>query len=147
MIINRDKFKFSITELLMLIVSIILLAGSRTWFSVCPVMSEMIMACHWAGEVLKAVSIFLAAASVVHILIHDQKIKLGMDIPFLGICLMTAFVPGGIINLCQSEDMACRQSTKPWTIILCAAFTVIILADVILYASRISREKHQRKVS
>lgn len=145
MIVNKNKIRFGITDILMAAVSIAFLIGIRTWFAVCPVMSEMIMSCHWAGESLKALSVVMAVTAVVHIFIYDEKIKLGMDIPFLCICILSAFIPGGIINLCQSAEMACRSLTRPWSIIICAVMIIIIAVDMIFYGSRISHAKHQRK--
>ena len=145
MLVNKDKCRVSITEILMLVISIVYLIGIRAWFAVCPVMSEMIMACHWAGEMLKAMSILLLVIVIVHIVIWDPKVKLGVDIPLIGIGILDIFIPGGIINLCQSTDMACQSAAKPWTIVFSAALLVVTVIDVILYASRISGDKHHRK--
>ena len=145
MIINKEKFKLSIAELLMVILSVLFMIGIRTWFAVCPVMSETIMSCHWAGEVLKALSILLAAVSVIHIICPDWRLKIGIDIPMFCICILTAFIPGGLINLCMMEEMACRSQTKLWTIIISIALIIVILADIIICASAVSKEKHGRK--
>lgn len=145
MLVNKEKCRISITELVMLILSIVYIIGIRSWFAECPVMTDMIMSCHWAGEVLKALSILFAVISVIHIVIPDAKLKAGMDIPFIGISFVAIFIPGGIINLCQSADMACQSAAKPWTIIFCAALLVIAIADLIFYASKSSGDKHHRK--
>jgi len=147
MIFNKEKFKCSAAELLILVVSIVFVIGIRSWFSVCPVNNEMIMSCHWAGEMLKVLSILFVVMAVVHLIAADPKMKLGMDIPLLGVCLLTAFIPGGIISVCQNAEMACRQAAQTWTVILCAALLICILADIIFYASYLSRQKHQRKVT
>lgn len=129
----------------MVIISIIYVIGIRTWFAVCESTGDMVMSCHWAGEVMKAFSIVFLVTSAVHLCLPDSKIKLGMDITFLYMVAAAVFIPGGMIGLCQSMDMACRKGTQVWTIILCALLLVMIIADIILYASGISREKHHRK--
>ena len=145
MIVNKEKFKLSITEILMLILSVVYTIGIRSWFAVCPVMDEKTMSCHWAGEVLKVMSILFLVLAVAHLLIPDMKIKLGMDIPFACISLMAVFIPGKIISLCMSPDMNCRMFTQTWTIVFCAVLTVVALADIILYGTRAARAKHERK--
>lgn len=147
MIVNKEKFKLGITEILMLALSVVYMIGIRSWFAVCPVMGETVMACHWAGEVLGVLSILFVVLAIAHILIPDPKIKLGVDIPFACISLVAVFVPGNIISLCMSPEMKCRAATQLWTIVFCVVLVLLILADLILYASRISGAKHQRKVS
>ena len=145
MIVNKEKFKLGVTEILMLLAACVYMVGIRTWFAVCPVMSETVMSCHWAGEVLKALSIVLLVADVIHIICPDHKIKLGMDIPLLGICIVMIIIPGNVINICQMADMSCRHNTQPWTIIIGCLMAVFTIADMILCASSISRKKHERK--
>lgn len=149
MLINKDKFKCGICEALILAVSVIFVIGIRTWFDVCPVTSEMVMRCHWAGEVLRAISVMFVVVAVIHILVADGKMKAGMDITLAAVSLMTAFVPGVIISLCMGSEMnsqpACQTFTRPWTMALAIALTVLALADLMYYTSRLLREKHQRK--
>ena len=147
MIVNKEKFKLSVTELILLVISVLFLIGINSWFSVCPANEDMIMSCHWAGEMLKVMGLLILVVAVIHLIIADTKIKLGMDIPLICICLVTAFIPGGIINICQNTEMVCRQSTQTWTIILSIVLLVITLVDIIFYVSYLSRQKHQRKVT
>ena len=145
MIVNKEKCRFSVTDILLIVVSAVFFIGIRSFFAVCPVGGEMIMSCHWAGETLKALSIVLLVLSVIHLFVPDKKIKLGMDIPMCAISLLAVFVPGTVINLCQNADMACRSAAQLWTVILCIILTLAALADIILYASSLSKDKHSRK--
>ena len=145
MIVIKEKIKFNIAELLMAILSLVFLIGIRSWFSVCPVMSDMVMSCHWAGEVLKALSIVLFAISLIHIFIPDEKIKMGMDILFLCVLIMTIFIPGGVISLCQNADMQCRSVSQPWSIVLMIVLIIVSVIDLIICSSAISKSRHQRK--
>ena len=145
MIVNKGKLRFGVPELLMVIISIIYVIGIRTWFAVCESTGDMVMSCHWAEAVLKVMSILFAVISICHIFIPDQRIKIGIDLPFFCICVLTAFVPGSVISLCMNAEMDCRQSMKLWTVILCIALMAVILGDLILYCSQIRGEKHHRK--
>ena len=145
MIIQKEKCKCSVTEVILLALSVLLLAGCRSWFAVCPVMSETVMSCHWAGEVLKAVSAVLLILAVIHILIPDEKMKMGMDLTLAAFGILTAFLPGVVINLCMMPEMACRAHTRPWTVVLCVVMAVVALADLLFYGTRLSQSKHRRK--
>ncbi len=147
MIVNKEKLKLSWTELLLFALSLIFVIGIRSWFDVCPVMSEKMMSCHWAGEMLKVITVLILVLAALHMTVPGEGTKIGMDISMIGICLMTAFVPGRIISICQNADMACRRVTQPWTIILCVALALLSLLDLIWYSSRLSHEKHRRKDS
>ena len=144
MIINKEKLKIGITELLFLAASTLFAIGIRSWFPVCEAgMEGMVMSCHWAGEVLKASSVVLLVMSVVHIIISDAKIKAGTDISLIAICIMTFFIPGNIISLCKMPEMACRSNTALWNTIFMIVMTLILAADIVLWVSSV-RNKHSR---
>ena len=145
MIVKKEKFKISITEILAAVLSLVFLIGVRSWFRVCPVMSDMVMSCHWAGEVLKALSIVMLVISLIHIFIPDEKMKMGMDIPFLCVLIMTIFIPGGVISLCQKAEMQCRSVSQPWSVVIMIVLIIVSVIDLIIYASAISKSRHQRK--
>lgn len=145
MIIKRDKIKISAAEIINVLISVLFLIGIRSWFDVCPVMSEMTMSCHWAGEVLKAVSIVLLVISLIHVFIPDEKIKIGIDMASLCILVMTIFIPGTVIGLCGDAGMRCRSTAQPWTIIISAVLIIVCVIDMIIYATALSGLKHQRK--
>ena len=144
MILNRSTLKISATELIVGVLSLLYLIGIRVWFPVCPVMSEMIMSCHWAGAMLKALSVLLFVLSVVHMLVPDWKIQLGMDLAMLGAAALTACVPGGVIRLCADAGMACRHNTQPWNLAFCAAMLLALLADLFFLRARIAQDAHRR---
>mgnify|MGYP002624608236 CR=1 FL=1 len=145
MIINQSKIKIGAAEIIVLILSVLYVIGIRSWFSVCPVMSGIAMPCHWAGEMLKAISILILVLSILHMMIPDEKIKIGMDVSLIGISMLCMFVPGTIIQICGGEQMACRNAAHPWTLAFCGALIAVLLADLIAYASALSKERHSRK--
>lgn len=145
MIVNRQKLRVSIAEAATLLVAVLLAVGCHTFFAVCPVNQEHVMTCHWAGEAIKALSIAMLCLCAMRTLIFDEKVKIGIDISLTAISILTAFIPGTIISICGGVHMACRSMTSPWTTALCAILAIASLADIILYASRLSQARHHRK--
>lgn len=144
MIVNKDKIRFGITDILTVAVSLLYLLGIRLWFPVCEPMESGFMSCHWAGEALKAVSVVLLTLSVAHAAIADEKIKIGMDISLCGVYAFAFCIPGRIISLCKMAEMSCRSHSQFWTIIFMIALMVIVIADIVLYMTSSSNEKHSR---
>lgn len=141
---KKQKYKLSIMDPILLIANILYLIGIRYWFPTCAVSGDTIMACHWAGQMLKAVSILLTVLAVVHFL-PDQKIKAGIDISLIGIYVMTMLIPGRIINLCVKEGMACRAKTLSMTMVFCVLMLVLTLVDAFLCLSKEADSRHRRR--
>ena len=147
MIINKRKWKMAVTDILLLVCAVLYFIGIKYWFPVCAVSGEMVMSCHWAGEVLTALSVLLIVTAAVHMVIPDEKIKTGMDIALVGIAVLAAMIPGNIISLCKNSEMQCRSNTSVWTMILMISFCLIACADGFIYLQLLSGEKHKRKAS
>ena len=145
MIVNSKRFKLSIAELLMYVIAVWYAIGIRGMFKVCEPMGDSFMSCHWAGETLKAMSILMLVLGLMHILMPDERVKLGMDIAFVGIYVCMLMIPGGAINLCMMEDMRCRSLTQPWTIGLSIAGIIMVLADAFICLSALNKAKHRRE--
>lgn len=144
MIVNKDKIKFGISEILSVVLSVLFLIGIKIWFPVCEPMESGFMSCHWAGEVLKAISVLLFILSVIHIFIPDENIKLGLDIGLCGIDVFAFCVPGNIISLCKMAEMNCRSNTAFWTKIFMILFILISVTDILFYLFRQSEKRHKR---
>ena len=143
--IYRPRHKVGIPEILLLAASILFMIGIRYWFPVCEVMSESIMPCHWAGEMEKAMSFFILILSLIHIVIPNIEVKLGMDISLAALFVLTVMIPGNIIKICGNAEMACRKSTHPFTILFCVVMIVLVFIDIVFCLSLRSDEKHKRK--
>ena len=147
MIINKSKIKVCIIELIIFVVSLLFLLGIRLWFPVCEVMGETVMACHWAGEILKALTVLSFVLSLVHIFLPNGSVKIGMDLSLIGLLVLTLYVPGNIVNICEMTDMSCRHYTLPWTIAFSVVLILLALADIVFYLALASTEKHKRMKS
>ena len=145
MILNKEKCKIGIPEILLAVASILFMIGIRLWFPVCNATGESIMPCHWAGEMLKAMSILFLGLSLVHIFIPDAKMKIGIDISLAALFILALNIPGNIIRICGNADMACRRLTQPFSTIFCIIMAVLSLLDIVFYFSVLSNEKHKRK--
>lgn len=147
MLINNKKFRLAITDILLLACSVLYFVGIRYWFPVCRASGDMVMTCHWAGEVLSALSLLFVIISAVHIVIPDEKLKAGMDITSAGVAVFAVMVPGNIISLCKSSEMMCRNGTSMWTTVFMVSFIVIAAMDAFIYLQTVSGEKHKRRAA
>lgn len=145
MLINKKKFKLSVTEILAAVISALYLLGIHLWFPVCEVMGEKPMSCHWAGEVLGVAAILLTVLSLAHIIIPDEKIKTGMGVSFACISLFLLFIPGNIISLCADPSMSCKKGTALWTTVFMLALLFVTIADIIVYLNQVNKNKHKRE--
>ena len=143
MISYRKNFKLAVTDLLILIVSVLFWAGIRSWFPVCAAMGDSVMSCHWAGESLKAVSWLALCLGLVHVFVPDGKIKAGMDIAAAGIQIYALMIPGGIISICGMSDMKCH-TTQKWVLVFSLVLLVLAVIDAFLYLARESAASHKR---
>lgn len=135
----------SFTEILLLAASVIFAIGIRYWFPVCMSMGDGYMNCHWAGEILKAMSILIAALSLIHVFIPDIRVKTGMNIALAGIWIMIPFIPGKIIPICGNDMMRCRQGTSTGSLLFAILFIILLAVDIVIGSSALSSEKHKRK--
>lgn len=144
MIINKNKCKIAFTDIQFLVFSILYLIGIKLWFPVCEMSGDMVMSCHWAGEVLFALSVLLVVMSLIHILIPDERVKAGIDIPCAGIAVLSTMIPGSIISLCKNSEMQCRADTSLWTMIFMVIIFVVVCVDAFIYLRLQSGKKHSR---
>lgn len=144
MIINRSNCKIAGTDILFSGLSILYLVGIKRWFPVCEVSGDMVMSCHWAGEVLSALSVLLIVISLIHIVIPDERIKAGIDIAGAGIAVLCLMIPGNIISLCKNSEMQCRANTSLWTMIFMAVIFAALCTDAWIYLRLHSGKKHSR---
>ncbi len=145
MIVNVNKIKITIIDIIGLIVAVLFLTGINLWFPVCEPMESGFMSCHWAGEVLKAISVVFVVISAAHLVIGDGRIKMGMSLSMLGFCALTFCIPGRIVTLCKMAEMDCRSHTQLSTAVFMILLMLISLADIIFWTSKASDENHKRK--
>ncbi len=149
MIVNNDKIRFSASDLVLVLISVLFAVGIRIWFPVCEPKSDgSFMSCHWAGETLKAISVVLIVLCCCHAFFAPSgKTKIGMDYSLSALCAMTFAIPGRIISLCKMDEMNCQANTKLWTVIFMAVMLAALIIDIIVYMTFESNQKHKRKTA
>ena len=145
MLVKRKNCRISVGDILMLVASIILLAGINSWFKVCEPEGDMVMSCHWAGEVLKALAVLVTILAVIHLIVFDGRIKCGLDIAFIGLGVLLMRIPGGVISLCKMDTMHCRQMTKLWVIILAIVIIIAAVLDILFNYSDELKKNHTKE--
>lgn len=145
MIVNAQKVKISIIDIINLAASVLFLIGINFWFPVCEPLESGFMTCHWAGEVLGALSVVFVIISAAHLAIGDGNVKMGMSIAAIGFYTFAFCVPGRIIPLCKMPEMDCRAHTQLMTAVFMVVFMLISIADIIFWTSKTADEKHKRK--
>ena len=147
MLINKKRIKIGFVECLNVLLSMFFLIGVNCWFSACgPKSDGSYMTCHYAEQTVVALSAVLFAVSVVHVVLPDLKVKIGMDLVIVPLCAVTAAVPGTLVKLCAYDAMICNSKMKPAVL----AFSLVILAlsmlDIALCLLANGRENKKAKL-
>ena len=127
MIVNKSKIKFGVTDCLLFVVSVLFLIGIYFWFPVCDAMGDKIMSCHWAGQAVTGTALVLVVLALVHLLVRDRGMKLGLDVGLAVTAICSALLPGKLIGLCMMADMRCHRLTVPG-VTVCAVLVVLAAA-------------------
>ncbi len=122
--------KFSLPALVLLLLSILIAAGSVSFLGPCVHEDGTFGSCHWAGQAMLGIGLLLCLQSLAALLFRDGRIRVGL---FLS-CLMTAILglvtPGTLIDLCRMSTMRCRSLMRPAMLILCGLCTLFSLLGI-----------------
>lgn len=140
MLINKDKIKISVTEVISFLIGLLFVIGINTWFSACKG-HDGIMSCSYAGRTVTALSALIFSLIIIKAFIPDGKIKAGIDIAVLGIAIIALAVPNGIIDLCAMNAMQCRKSMQPWTVVFSVLVMIISVIDGWFYLIKAKKGK------
>ena len=127
------RLKIGIAEIFLLIIGLIILVGSLTFFSGCGAKDDgSFMNCHWAQVMITALGGLICAEALAAVIVSNRLFKAGLDLAAGLTSILTALVPGTIIPLCMMPDMHCRAVTQPVTLLLaCAAFVAAIIGLIL----------------
>lgn len=127
------KFKIGVTDILLLVFSILFFLGILTVFKSCgPKDDGSWMTCHWAGNIVLSLSVVLTVISIIHIIISNPKIKLGLSIAILPIAVLAILVPGNLIPLCMMATMRCRAIMQPAAIVISILIIITAIFDTFI---------------
>ena len=130
------KNKIRMTDIALIVLSALFLAGNRTLFGACgPKEDGSFMTCHWAGEALFGAACLLMVLALLHLVIFSRSVRMGLDLAIIAASAYAMAVPGILIHLCMMPSMHCRMVMRPASI----AFSVLILSAAAL--DLVMREK------
>lgn len=131
---EKQKSRVGITDILLLAIGIVFLIGIKTFFKPCgPKDDGSWMSCHWAGNAVAAMAAVLVVIAVIHLIVADSKIKMGLACAMLPVAVVAALIPGHVIGLCMMDTMRCHAVMTPATILLAVVIAVVAVADIIIY--------------
>ena len=117
-----------VSDLLLLVFGAVELSGVRTFFAPCgPKEDGSWMSCHWAGQAVTGTAAVLVVLALVHLLVRDRGMKLGLDLGLAAVALCSALFPGKLIGLCMMAEMRCHRLTVPG-VTVCAVLVVLAAA-------------------
>ena len=127
--------RIRITDIGLLGLSLLFFVGMNTFAAPCgPKADGGWMTCHWAGMAVNAIAGVLVIISLLHLVIPDFRIRLGLSLAAIPLAACACFIPGSIIGLCMMKDMRCHTVMAPAVSVF--AFLIIIMAsaDIFVWA-------------
>ncbi|MBE6010078.1 MAG: DUF4418 family protein [Lachnospiraceae bacterium] len=136
------KERFSVLNIVTLIVSVIFLAGTLSFLKPCgPQDDGSFMSCHWAGQALAGIAVVLLVMAVLLLLLPSAESKMGAALAMVPVGILAAVIPGGLIHLCMMETMRCHAVMKPGA----RCFGIIIAVLAVISAVMSARKAKNNK--
>ena len=130
----EKKWRFKITDILLLLASGVFLVGMRTFLTPCAQQADgRWMVCHWAGEALTGVAAVLFVISLLHALIPRAQIKMGLSLAMIPAAALAFLLPGTMIDLCMMETMRCHTVMQPAARAISVVLILLACLDVYCY--------------
>ncbi len=134
------KFRIGVMDIVMLLVSVLFLAGMLFWFGPCgPKDDGSYMNCHWAGNVLTGIAAVISVISLAHMFIPDCKMKAGLSAAVIPCGVFACIVPGNLISMCMMNEMRCRAVMTPAAIVCAVLLIVLSAVDIAVQLRRSSK--------
>ena len=127
--------RFSVLNIIILIVSVVFLAGTLSFLKPCgPQEDGSFMSCHWAGQALIGVAVVLVVMAVILILLPSAESRMGAAVAMIPAGVLAAVIPGGLIRLCMMETMRCHAVMRPGAMCFGIVIAVLALINFIISA-------------
>ena len=123
--------KRSISALVILLLSVLLAAGSVSFLGPCVHEDGSVGVCHWAGNALCGIGVLLSVQSAAALICREGRTRLGLLLAVLMTAVLGFLIPGTMIGLCGMATMRCRALMQPAARILCGLIAVTALAGVL----------------
>ena len=123
--------KISLPALVLLLLSILIAAGSVSFLGPCVHEDGTFGACHWAGQALFGIACVMAVLAILHLVICSEGVRMGLDLAFCALAALVFWLPGKLIPLCMMPSMHCRMTMKPGSMVFAALLIIAAAADMI----------------
>ena len=133
--------KISLSGLAILLLSVLLAAGSISFFGPCVHEDGSFGACHWAGNAILGIGLLLAAQCIAVFLCRDSRTRMGILLSILMTSILGFLIPGVLIGLCGMATMRCNALMQPAVRILCGLIAVIALIGVFAEKQKAGQSK------
>ena len=120
--------KQTVPAILILILSLVILIGSQSFLSPCIHEDGSVGACHWAGQMCLGLGCVLVVITLFSLCV--KRACLGVYLSEIFVCVLGAFTPGTLIDLCHMSTMRCRMEMQPAMMILFSLAAVCALIGV-----------------
>lgn len=129
---NKNKRKDGkILSILYVILSILLIIGPKSIFSVCEV-EEKPMKCYWSTQAIIALAVILLVIAVLFFLADSAQTKIMLSVVTVATAAMVILIPAKLIGGCGKMTMACRSLTFPAFYVIGIVFIVSAVVEIIL---------------
>ena len=127
-LVNKEKFKLTILDIAIVVVSIFFVIGINFWFNGC---ENENMSCHQAEKMITTLAIVMLIVAILKVACPIKNYKIGMSFTNVVLSIVTTLVPTLIINLCGMDSMRCNKYMKPYTIAFSLVILVLSLVDIL----------------
>ena len=130
------KKNVSAINIILLVLSLILCAGTKFAFHACAAKPDgSWMLCHWAECAVFALGIALVLLSAARFFVADG-IRAGISLSFVPLSIVTLLIPGVVVPLCMMKDMRCHTVMRPAVIVLCVLIAALSVIDFLVHQKR-----------
>ncbi len=132
LIINKEKIKISLFDILQFVVSIFLIVGINFWFHACGMKPDnTYMNCHEAEMIIKVISYIILASVLIKTLIRNSIFKAGVSVGIISISFLMILIPKVLVSLCMYDSMVCNKYMRPYTIVFGIVFIVLSCVEIL----------------
>ena len=124
--------KTAVPACVLLILSLVIAAGSQTFLGPCVHEDGSFGACHWAGKMLLGAGCLEGALAALALLQKRAAARGGLYLAAGAAAALGILTPGTLIGLCKMSAMRCRAVMQPAMILLFSLALITAAAGAIL---------------
>lgn len=113
-----------------LVVGLLLIAGPRSLFTVCP-RTDHIMKCWWSVQAVLGLGIIIIFAGILYFVFSNLEVKKVITFMAIIVFIVSFLIPRVLIGGCMNPAMQCQAVTFPWIYGICAVSILVNLGNVV----------------